>query len=689
MKMRKRFLSGLLITLLGVFVLIFTLSAFYSSWFFSADTTSYPIRQFDQKDPYQKGINILSYQGRNYLEVYDQTTINNAFDTTQVDTSVPPAYIFSYYVGSGGSDNLGTPYPMAVVALGDSTYYSQFENVGTSSPAFYLLKYGVSQSKSTIFDNLNQTKTILNNALTAYQKVALTKDPDYVIKDNVLYNKSYAFKYEITTGTFSDSNVSVENFPFTSTSAQESESAEDETGVKSLAVSVDGSYSSPSKNALSYKILTNALTQAQTLASINGQESQNQKDAEVITAAIRTYESDINSNNGSDDNGSIDVSIPDVTWNDENPDDNSSTSGDTTEETNTVNNNNDQNSTKYVVSFNLEIEKHGDGTSPGVYITIVGDGTDISNVSYINVYSCSNSNNSSCSFLDRRNVASSQIDGSPVYWDTGGWAAGTYRILAKAFSSNGTFTGIQAEGSVTIAGSGTNTSVTSTTGGSSKNTGSTSTTDSTGIVTTGLGDNSDLTAPSDVDVRTTLVKSTVTNIKGILSKVGTPIMALLAALAIVFLTIAGMKYITSGGDTAKAEVAKKAILYSVYGIVIAIISVYVVRTTINEILTMVGKTRISADTEATLGATAGNATGATATLNGVMHYAWQIIHILMMWSQAVAVVYILLGAFFYITSGGDDAKAENGKKTITWAVIGMILVITADYLLQLYTGIFS
>jgi glucose uptake protein GlcU len=47
----------------------------------------------------------------------------------------------------------------------------------------------------------------------------------------------------------------------------------------------------------------------------------------------------------------------------------------------------------------------------------------------------------------------------------------------------------------------------------------------------------------------------------------------------------------------------------------------------------------------------------------------------------VAAIYIVLGAFQYFTAYGDEAKAEAGKKTLTWAIIGLVFVIVGQVVL--------
>lgn len=44
----------------------------------------------------------------------------------------------------------------------------------------------------------------------------------------------------------------------------------------------------------------------------------------------------------------------------------------------------------------------------------------------------------------------------------------------------------------------------------------------------------------------------------------------------------------------------------------------------------------------------------------------------------LAVIIVLYGAFLYVTAYGDDAKAETAKKTIFWAVIGVVILALAN-----------
>lgn len=44
---------------------------------------------------------------------------------------------------------------------------------------------------------------------------------------------------------------------------------------------------------------------------------------------------------------------------------------------------------------------------------------------------------------------------------------------------------------------------------------------------------------------------------------------------------------------------------------------------------------------------------------------------------AVAAIYIIIGAIQYFTAYGDEAKATAAKNTITYAIIGAVLIVIA------------
>ena len=52
-----------------------------------------------------------------------------------------------------------------------------------------------------------------------------------------------------------------------------------------------------------------------------------------------------------------------------------------------------------------------------------------------------------------------------------------------------------------------------------------------------------------------------------------------------------------------------------------------------------------------------------------------VIHLLLLVSGSLAVLFIIIGGFFYITSAGNEEQAEQGRATLTNAVIGIVVII--------------
>ena len=56
----------------------------------------------------------------------------------------------------------------------------------------------------------------------------------------------------------------------------------------------------------------------------------------------------------------------------------------------------------------------------------------------------------------------------------------------------------------------------------------------------------------------------------------------------------------------------------------------------------------------------------------------------------LAFIMLLIGGFKYLTSGGDPKAAESARKTITYAILGLVLIIAAWFILKFlseFTGV--
>lgn len=72
-------------------------------------------------------------------------------------------------------------------------------------------------------------------------------------------------------------------------------------------------------------------------------------------------------------------------------------------------------------------------------------------------------------------------------------------------------------------------------------------------------------------------------------------------------------------------------------------------------------------------------TGGTSSINKIITVALNLMSVLI---GIVAVVMIMVGGFKYITAGGDSGNVTSAKHTIVYALIGLIVVAMAQFIVQ-------
>ena len=55
---------------------------------------------------------------------------------------------------------------------------------------------------------------------------------------------------------------------------------------------------------------------------------------------------------------------------------------------------------------------------------------------------------------------------------------------------------------------------------------------------------------------------------------------------------------------------------------------------------------------------------------------------------AVAPIMILIGAFYFITAGGNPERVRTGKQVITYAIIGLVIILLARAIVATIQSIF-
>jgi len=79
------------------------------------------------------------------------------------------------------------------------------------------------------------------------------------------------------------------------------------------------------------------------------------------------------------------------------------------------------------------------------------------------------------------------------------------------------------------------------------------------------------------------------------------------------------------------------------------------------------------------GGSCADTSGGTDQVNSIVTTVINIFSIVV---GVVSVIMIILGGFRYITSGGDSSKVGGAKNTIIYALIGLVIVALAQFIVQ-------
>ncbi len=66
-----------------------------------------------------------------------------------------------------------------------------------------------------------------------------------------------------------------------------------------------------------------------------------------------------------------------------------------------------------------------------------------------------------------------------------------------------------------------------------------------------------------------------------------------------------------------------------------------------------------------------------------------VIEIMLLFAGAIAVVFVIIGGYQYITSGGNEETAEKGRQTLTNAIIGVIVIVLSYTIITVIANLVS
>ncbi len=78
-----------------------------------------------------------------------------------------------------------------------------------------------------------------------------------------------------------------------------------------------------------------------------------------------------------------------------------------------------------------------------------------------------------------------------------------------------------------------------------------------------------------------------------------------------------------------------------------------------------------------------------ATLNCLPAIIQTALNWLLAFAGVVALFFILLSGFKFITSGGDAKQADSARKTLTYAILGLVLILLSFAIVNLIANITS
>ena len=147
-------------------------------------------------------------------------------------------------------------------------------------------------------------------------------------------------------------------------------------------------------------------------------------------------------------------------------------------------------------------------------------------------------------------------------------------------------------------------------------------------------------------------------LEGVLASALSYMQNIIVILAIIAIVIGAIMYITSAGNESRMTQAKSAITAALIGLALGIAA----PSFLKELSSALGWTNVNA------------AVAAAPTLISV---AVKVLNFLLSIVGILAIIMLVVGGFTYLTSVGDESRAETGKKMVTYSIIGIVIALAS------------
>lgn len=155
----------------------------------------------------------------------------------------------------------------------------------------------------------------------------------------------------------------------------------------------------------------------------------------------------------------------------------------------------------------------------------------------------------------------------------------------------------------------------------------------------------------------------IKTVSGLLDSILTNLMGLIVIIAVIFIIIGGILYMTSAGNETMVTRAKQTWTGAVVGLAIALAS----PTFLKQIQAILNS---NSDT----GGSADNWVNKALTIKEI---AMNVLDFLLSVFGVLAIIALVIGGGMYLTAYGDEKKIDSGKKIITYAIIGIVVALSA------------
>ena len=160
-------------------------------------------------------------------------------------------------------------------------------------------------------------------------------------------------------------------------------------------------------------------------------------------------------------------------------------------------------------------------------------------------------------------------------------------------------------------------------------------------------------------------------VEEVLDSILSAVQGIVIILALVFIVIGALLYITSAGNDKQITQAKGAITAALVGLAIAIAAPSFLRE-IYHILQP--------------------ASGLPSQLSGALtlsQIARNVLNFLLSIVGILAVIMLVVGGIMYLTAAGDENRASTGKKIVQYSIIGIVVALAALVLVTQIAAFFA